>query len=79
MKTYALALLCCTFFGCTISDTPYLKWHKLQGELIKINDEQNAICGQHKPPQVWGFAQGTGPMCIDPQPQQIQQPAAVKK
>ncbi len=83
MKKLALFLPALALLGCSKADwikpddTPYMRWHKLQGELIHINDEESAKC--QKTGKAWGFLPNTniGPMCVDVPKQET--PAAVKK
>jgi len=61
MKKTALLLLMITV-GCSKPD-PYIEWHRLQAEIIKINETETINC--KKQGKEWGMDKnGFGPICV---------------
>ncbi len=62
--------------GCSLSETPAMKWHRLNLEMQTLADEQTEICKKKDPTKVWGFSGPTGPFCVTPDQKPIAPPPA---
>lgn len=64
--------------GCNVSESPGMKWHRLNLEMQTLADEQTVICKKADPTKVWGFNGVSGPMCVQPDPPKPVAPAPAK-
>ncbi len=71
MKILALILLAIALVACSDKEDPYTHWHRLQGELIHLNDVQDAEC--KKIGKIWTIQNGIGPRCVEPEKPQAAQ------